>query len=330
MMNNNERHAWSFPTVDGLARGIGMRSLEEEAREGLVTGAMRAFTDAIKRKTGSLTGSDFAMEVAQSKGDVTRVPGYKEMADALRWLQAIDVSAGKNGLGAPLQTAKDAHHLLLSNKKAFQDSFRGQAATGRYVYIGAVLALYGTVSLIIAECIDFEQVRGGTFEPVVKRPAVDNVMGSLPVTRLERFVARASKANFAQSLNETAPLIEQEVLTEMGVGLPAFMAGAAIVTFLLWFARDMTAWFFAVRKRFSVWLELQARFLELNAARLSGARNAAAVQKQLEYATTFRSLADKVRVENAAGTREAEAEISDQNLDIQRVSDGGGSGGALI
>ena len=252
-----------------------------------------------------------------SKGDVTKVEGYKTLADCLTRLAAID--GGSGSLGKPLRVAQRTHAVLLKQRPAFTHAFgKGGSEAVRLVYANAVSALWHTVSLICAEGVTFVKGANGTYSPVANRSGVDALAGSVLVTRLERFVDAAEKYGFEQTVTEAAPLFEQEAFHE-AIGLIAGMTlAAAGIAALLMLARDLAEKFYSLRGTFARWLEVQARFLDMNAAAIGDGRPAARA-KQEEYASRLRALADRIRVDDADTEREAVKAIqrSDQELSTE-------------
>ena len=252
-----------------------------------------------------------------SKGDVTKVEGYKTLSECLTRLAAID--GGTGSLGKPLRVAQRTHAVLLKQRPAFAHAFgKGGSEAVRLVYANVVSALWHTVSLICAEGVTFVKGANGTYSPVANRGGVDALAGSVLVTRLERFVTAAEKYGFEQAVTEAAPLFEQEAFHE-AIGLIAGMTlAAAGIAALLMLARDLAEKFYSLRGTFARWLEVQARFLDMNAAAIGDGRPAARA-KQEEYASRLRALADRIRVDDADTEREAVKAIqrSDQELSTE-------------
>lgn len=252
-----------------------------------------------------------------SKGDVMKVEGYKTLSECLTRLAAID--GGTGSLGKPLRVAQRTHAVLLKQRPAFAHAFgKGGSEAVRLVYANAVSALWHTVSLICAEGVTFVKGANGTYSPVANRSGVDALAGSVLVTRLERFVDAAEKYGFEQAVTEAAPLFEQEAFHE-AIGLIAGMTlAAAGIAALLMLARDLAEKFYFLRGTFARWLEVQARFLDMNAAAIGDGRPAARA-KQEEYASRLRALADRIRVDDADTEREAVKAIqrSDQELSTE-------------
>ena len=248
-----------------------------------------------------------------SKGDVTKVENYQTLAECLRRLAALD--AGSGALGKPLRVAQRAHGLLLKHRPAFTAAFgRNGSESMRLVYASAVLALWHTVSLLCAEGVTFVKGANGTYSPVANRVGVDGLAGSVIVTRLEKFCDAAEKYGFEQAVTEAAPALEREALSE-AIG---FIAGAAAavtgLVALLMLARDLAEKFYSLRGTFTRWLEIQARYLDMNAAAVAPGTARA---KQEEYAARLRALADRVRVDDADTEKAAVRAIQQDDRELE-------------
>ena len=251
-----------------------------------------------------------------SKGDVTKVEGYKTLADCLNKLAQLD--AGTGSLGKPFRTAQRAHGILLKQRPAFTHAFgKGGSEAVQLVYANAVAALWHTVSLLCAEGVTFVKGANGNYGPVANKSGVDGMAGSVIVTRLERFCDAAEKYGFEQTVTEAAPMFEREAFHEaIGLVAGATLAIAGMVA-LLFVARDLAEKFYSLRGTFTRWLEVQARYLDMNAATVG---SATAKAKQEEYASRLRSLADRIRVDDADTERDAVKAIAQDDHALQSDS----------
>ena len=248
-----------------------------------------------------------------SRGDVTKMEGYRNMADCLSRLATLE--AGSGSMGRPLRVARQAHDALLRQRPALTQSFQnGGSEAVRLVYANTVAALWHLTSLLCVEAVTFVKGADGTYGAVVNRNGVEGLEGSVFVTRLEKFNESANKYGFEQTVTESAPFIEKEAFHET-IGL---MVGVAVTGLLglLMLARDLAEKFYSLRGSFARWLDVQARFLEMNAATLSGPRQAARA-KQEEYAAKFRALADRIRVDDTDTERQAVRVIEQDNRSLE-------------
>jgi hypothetical protein len=253
-----------------------------------------------------------------SRGDVTRVEGYAKMSECLDRLSMLD--AGSGSLGKPLTVAKRVRAVLIKQKPAFTQAFNpsGSEAT-RLIYANAVAGLWHVTSLLCAEGVTFMKGGDGTYGPIVNRGAVDGMAGSVVVTRLEKFADAAEKYGFDQVVTETAQMVENETMHE---AIPFIVGAGLAVTGLaamLLVARDLAEKFYSLRGTFSRWLEVQARFLDMNAATLN---RDASRNKQSEYAEKLRALADRIKVDDADTEKDANAAIRQDDKELAAAQTG--------
>ena len=249
-----------------------------------------------------------------SKGDVAKMEGYRNMADCLSRLATLQAGAGCS-MGRPLRVAREAHDALLRQRPALTQSFQnGGSEAVRLVYANTVAALWHLTSLLCVEAVTFVKGADGTYGAVVNRNGVEGLEGSVFVTRLEKFNESANTYGFEQTVTKSAPFIEKEAFHE-SIGL---MVGVGVTGLLglLMLARDFAEKFYSLRGSFARWLDVQARFLEMNAATLSGPRQAVRA-KQEEYAAKFRALADRIRVDDTDTERQAVRVIEQDNRSLE-------------
>ena len=248
-----------------------------------------------------------------SRGDVTKMEGYQNLSGCLSRLSALD--GGTGAMGRPLRVAQQAHAVLVRQRPVFAQAFQsGGSESVRLVYANAVAALWHLVSLLCVEAVSFVKSPDGTYSTVVNKNGAESLAGSVFVTRLERFNDAAGKYGFEQTVTETAQLVEQEAFHE-SLALRAGLVVTGLIG-LMFLARDLAEKFYSLRGTFTRWLEVQARFLEMNAATLGAAKQAPRA-KQEEYAARFRSLADRIRVDDADTERSSVRAIQQDDQELE-------------
>jgi uncharacterized protein YegJ (DUF2314 family) len=108
-----------------------------------------------------------------------------------------------------------------------------------------------------------------------------------------------------------------------GVGL-ALAVGSVLLSLLL-NARDIAAWVYRTRTTTAGWLEMQASFLEMNAATLDPSKRIPR-ERQEAYAARMRSLASHIKLDADMAERDAVADIRADDRALQAPA--GPSGGA--
>jgi hypothetical protein len=247
-----------------------------------------------------------------SKGDVTRMKGYKNLEACLGRLNLID--GGNGSIGPALRTANDTRSVLIRRREVFVAAFQKDGSESvRLVYANAVAALWHLVTLLCVEGVKFVKEADGTYIPVAN-PA-NKVAESIFATRLAGFVASADKYGFEEVAGNTAVAAEREELRE-SLGVMVGLAITGLIAFML-LARDLSEKFYSLRGTFSRWLEVQAGFLEMNAATLE--RNVSR-ERQEKYAEKLKSLSERIRVDELDTEREASEAIKKDDRELNKVA----------
>jgi hypothetical protein len=299
---------------------------------GTAKGEYGLLLDSIRRRRGTeLAGAAMA-----SQGDLTKVEGYGNLSRCLTQLRAIEQGHGGGSMGEGLRAASDASAALLRHRDAFRKAFGPSGSeAGKYIYTGAVMALYCTVTLLCTQAVSYHpQGASGNLMPAVDSQGAGKVAGMMVVSRLRRFADAADKHAFdtavaglgaaeRASLEETvwgqtkaaaAAIFKGGVsaggpaAVAAGLGVPAWGVGAAVglglVFACLYLARDVTAWVYEVRSSMAGWLGAQAAFLDANAATLDPSK-AVPRAKQEGYARRLRAIADRIKVDASEAERGA-------------------------
>jgi hypothetical protein len=301
-----------------------------------------------RRKDTDLAGAAMA-----SAGDVSKVEGYQNLAKCLSQLSSIEAGSGGGSMGAGLRAACDGHAQLVRHRDGFRKVFApGGAESAKYIYAGAVMALWATTTMLCGEAVVYRPSGGsGLLMPGVDERGAAAVAASMPAVRLAGFAAAASSANFDRALGAMAS-VEKEALGEASFWSAAGFAAAAgvasqigattalgasfgpvgafagvglgLVLACLYGARDIAAYAYEKRTSMASWLQLQAGFLEMNAAALSPGMGETR-QKQMEYAARLRQMADRIRVDLSAAQSDADRILRGEAETLRHGSPGAGA-----
>jgi hypothetical protein len=254
--------------------------------------------------------------IMESKGDITKVKGYPVLAQCINNLLNID--AGRNTLGKPLRVAKETHEILLRNRATFIHAFKSDENKAvKLIYANATAGLWHLVSLICAECLIFIKGSDDIYRPIVNNVKVDELSKSLIVTRLEQFNDKANKFGFEKLMSETSQIVDDESLHEFVDIATIGLVFAGFVALLL-IIRDLCEKFYVLRGAFSRWLEVQAKFLEMNA--YSKSLDPITKEKQESYAKQFRALAERISIDDVETEKEAKNLIQANDRTIESLN----------
>ena len=256
-----------------------------------------------------------------TKGDFTKMTGYKETLEAMQFIITASAStsyAGKQAVKVrQLATLiKNVAGVLTAHKADFMNAFKKgkqESKSIQYVFAGVAAATIYSASILISNCVDLQSMPDGTVKPIINEDKADLVAGSLPITRLQRFYDTTQGRGFNQVFKESVEF-DAECLSESVGFIGAIAASVTVALALLFIARDLISWIFQLRQKAAGWLEVQGTLLRLNAARLTpgGVRRA-----QEGYADKFFSLASSIKVTALAAERTAQGETETENREVE-------------
>lgn len=284
------------------------RAMTESEQESVATKIVNKIVDFAKQVFGS--PEKFGVEdITKSKGDVEKIKNWNVTSQTI--IEIYKLNAGLKD--------KCDHVIMIFNlydfitnprtKKIFKDAYENDNTALQFYYVSIVLVLMGSLSLVLADLINFSGA-GIIISDPKKNPAFVN---STAIKQLEYLhkeiksgsirstISRLSQVDFGDVKSKTA-VTESLVLGTM-ITVAAVFASVFII-------RHCIQFIFRMRSGISNWLELQSRFLKVNANRIS-LMNAVAAKKQLEIAEDFKKLANVVSVE----IKDAEAQV---NSDLER------------
>lgn len=282
-----------------------------------------------------------AIKAAMStSGDITKMEGYKDSVSAMSFL--VNAATTTSFGGKPALKVKQSAALILNvakiladDKSHYQAAFRKgktESKSVQYIYAGVAAGIVYSASYIIAKCVDLQTMPDGTVRPVIIEERADEVLASLPISRLQRFYDAASKPSFKKVFNEAVEY-DAECLAESYGFIGAIAASVTIIAALLFVARDIITWIFSTRQQLSGYLAMQGTMLKLNASRL-GQGNVRKAQQG--YADAFFKAADFVKVNTDSAEKAAIQTTELENRQIEavvsntRTANSVSSGGSLI
>ena len=259
-------------------------------------------------------------DIPKSRGDITRLPKYQQLKDCAKTLTAIFEQYKEDT--TPVRVIENAIANLEDNADVFTQSYMAKIDFGIMLYESVTLAVIGSISYMIACCIEY-----------VKDPKNDGltiVMDKTGVAKVKEHLLYENLVKFNESCrtndveNALRPLIKNRTQNLFGVGgfvlVKGILIAIPLILALIPLIKDLVYYFFAARQRVSVYFDIQADLLEMNAAELkdnpnitTDADKKSVIRKQLQVARTFRQIADKLAVEAKTAENKADKEIKKDN-----------------
>ena len=259
-------------------------------------------------------------DIPKSRGDITRLPKYNQLKECAKTLTSIFEQYKEDT--APIKVIENAIDNLEDNSDVFVQSYMAKVDFGIMIYESVTLAVIGSLSYMIACCIEYvKDPKNDGLTIVMDKTGVAKVKEHLLYENLVKF-NEACRTNDIE--NAIRPLIKNRTQNLFGVGglvlVKGLLIAVPVIIALIPLVKDLVYYFFAARQRVSVYFDIQADLLEMNANELkdnpnitTDADRKSVIRKQLQVARTFRQIADKLAVEAKTAENKANKEIKKDN-----------------
>lgn len=259
-------------------------------------------------------------DIPKSRGDITRLPKYNQLKECAKTLTSIFEQYKEDT--APVKVIENAIDNLEDNSDVFVQSYMAKVDFGIMIYESVTLAVIGSLSYMIACCIEYvKDPKNDGLTIVMDKTGVAKVKEHLLYENLVKF-NEACRTNDIE--NAIRPLIKNRTQNLFGVGglvlVKGILIAIPVIIALIPLVKDLVYYFFAARQRVSVYFDIQADLLEMNANELkdnpnitTDADRKSVIRKQLQVARTFRQIADKLAVEAKTAENKADKEIKKDN-----------------
>ena len=259
-------------------------------------------------------------DIPKSRGDITRLPKYNQLKECAKTLTSIFEQYKEDT--APIKVIENAIDNLEDNSDVFVQSYMAKVDFGIMIYESVTLAVISSLSYMIACCIEYvKDPKNDGLTIVMDKTGVAKVKEHLLYENLVKF-NEACRTNDIE--NALRPLIKNRTQNLFGVGglvlVKGLLIAVPVIIALIPLVKDLVYYFFAARQRVSVYFDIQADLLEMNANELkdnpnitTDADRKSVIRKQLQVARTFRQIADKLAVEAKTAENKADKEIKKDN-----------------
>ena len=299
------------------------KALSEDLRVNLSRKMIEAAFSVCAKKA---EGLDYSM-FEKSRGNIDRVEGISDLIESIAALKNISSN------GAPIEglvTVESALKNLRDLRTDFENGFRREDGIVKFTYVNACVALYASVSYLIACYVDYVKDGPATMQMVMnKNKALDSCM----LKGLEQFnkmcLSGELQRIFASSMK--APVLAQESISAgaiMAAAAPLLSASnpilisTAVITavfVLISFLRLVVYQYYNMRVKIADYCHMQAQFLEMNATKIGMVKNMKnASRRQESISKTLNKLADKIDVDQKMSTHKAKSDMhmEDRNFSM--------------
>ena len=288
----------------------------EASATSVLTGLTNRLYDHIVKKTTSI---DYG-SIPETKGDITKLTMYDDLKDVCEIIKGIVKEFGEKS--GPIDTITLAMANVETRKDLFTRAYRADCELPVMLYENTVLAIVSGVSYLIAGCIELIKAPSDeTYKMQLDKMAYAKSRDHLLYTTLDKFNKACEKGDVDKACNE---VIGQRVRKFTGVA-----AGIIAGVYMSFYTRTKISDFF----------NLQADLLQMNAYNVeaNGAINPEErkdiTRKQQAIADNFRSIANKIQIDQKQAEVKASREIESNHrkykvddITNQDVEDDGADG----
>lgn len=256
-------------------------------------------------------------DIPNTKGDITRLPKYKDIKETIEVLKSIFKQYKESE--KPILEIENALSYVENYQDIFMSCYAGKIELGIMIYNNICLAIIASISYMISVCIEYiKSTRNDGMEIVLKKNKISRVKESLLYESLIKFNDASRKGDIENTLR---PLIKAKVknFAQIAPILFGVMSVIGLILGCISMLKDIVYFFYATRARVSQYFDLQAGLLEMNAEMLKnsdvetvGDKNRV-IERQLAIARRFHKVADYIAIDNASAERNATSDIKNDN-----------------
>lgn len=315
-------------------------AMNEAEQMSVLTSLTSKLYDNIVSKVDDI---DFG-EIPMTKGDITKLSNYGKLEECIMLIRNILKEYKQDT--APIDEVSTAIANITARKELFNRAFKLNVEMPIITYNTMVLSVIGSVSFMIANCIEFIKTPNrDNFTITLNKVAYAKTKSNLIYSNLKSFNKACAKGDVDKGLNH---IIDTYVRNEGAIATTAAAVGGALLVggkivaaigaiFTIYYAiRFAIFLFFYAKMRFSEFLEIQADLLQINAQNVENDPNMTDEQKkhivasQMKIVDFFRKIANKLSINGKKAEVEASKEITKEDNEKSKITDSPDGGSVLF
>ena len=278
----------------GLFYAEDLKVANENVLSKVVSKFFDTISEAITKSKMSVEQLKYAKGVVSSKGDITKVPSYKDTLKVMEHLEILAKSA-KGPYKKFLDDLRYIHDYTKKHKATFAKAFKEKCKEATSTYFALIVLWQVGISRLIVICT--EDKKGIRVWKTSKHKLAKNG----PEKVADKLVEDIKSGAFDKSVNKT---LSKNAASEDLI-LPAIILGAIGVALLsVYFARNILYMFLYARVSIADWLNAQALYI-----RNTAYNNAKITEKQREEQENYAK-----RLETLAATIDVNLDEEDENM----------------
>lgn len=262
-------------------------------------------------------------EIPNTRGNITKLSKYKQMIECLNVLERIFEQYKEKT--EPIKVIRNAIDNIDNNADIFSQCFMGNISMGIVMYNTMTLSCVQAISYMIAVCIDYVKLPNKEgLSIVMDKTGVAKVKEHLLYENLVKFNDSCRQGDVENCLRPLIRARAKNFAAAAFLGIKAVLVIGAVVLALIPIMRDLVYFFFAMKQRISVYFDIQADLLEMNAQELkdnpnikTDADKKTVIRRQLSIASGFRKIANTLQVSGKQAENQATKDIKQDRKDYK-------------
>ncbi len=253
-------------------------------------------------------------DIPDSKGDITKYSGYRQMMDVLT---SINTIVKKQDYKVPeVEIVMKAVQNIADNREYFEKGYRLDKGFIIIQYNALVYACLESISIIIYSYLDYSK-QADDIEIVFINPHGNSK--HISIANLEKFNECVNNGSFQKTMAAIIKTDSEALLGLDDLVVPVFVIGALMAVIPV--IRELIFTFYYSRMKISDYLKHQSLMLEINedsvmASNKTAREKTKIVKSQQEKIRKLRKLSDKIQIDNRESEVKAKREINNENKEF--------------
>lgn len=250
-------------------------------------------------------------DIPESKGDITKYHGYKQMVEVLQLID--DISKQNNHKIDDVQIVQDAIRNITAYREQFEKGFRLDKEFIILQYNVLVYACVEATSGIISSYVDFVKRPDVVEFTIIKGPTRGT---SLAIKNLNKFNLSVKKGDFQKVINSVIQSGKESFIGTSAMVIPAMVIAGLVA--IVPITRELIFAYYYSRMKVSDYLKQQATLLEINrqsieATSMPAREKNAVIKKQADRIKQLNHLSEKIKVDRVMADNKASINLQNEN-----------------
>lgn len=298
-------------------------SINEEDQSQVAIHLANKFYEIIVK---NVTNIDFG-QIPNSKGDITKIPNYMELIEALETMNALLVefkSPSKH-----LDVIFKAIDNMKKYKTLFMKAYAIDCEMPVIFYNTMALSIISATSLFISSTVEFIKTPEGDFEISLAKTSKSKTFNAILYKNIEKFNKACKSGDFEKSMNavlSTQRKVAESVESVNEISFAPFIV-ISLITFIIPILHQLTLFIYNMRQKISDYLSVESDIIKLNAEKVqyNRAKSEDAKKKirdrQMKIADRLKSMSNILAIKASKAEKDTEKEIADVNNKKYKIDD---------